>query len=162
MVKSINGIGQTVLGTSHSEDGNPSPEPVSFRTSNLSNVRTVMTMGPSEGAGCQSTFRETVEVTFTTVNELSVEVKGTANVTVQDTVTGVSFGSHLLPMDFKPGVAVSATTSFYVATPEVTPTLLVKIGFPSADELGSASATVSVPLFEYLLVKAGLLSADSP
>lgn len=163
MVNSINGVGQTVLSNSHSEDGALSPEPVTFQTSNLSNVQTEMTLGPSGGSGCESDFKKTVEISFTTVNDLSVEVKGTANVTVYDTVTGVSFGSHLLAMDFKPGVTVSASTSFYVATPEATPTLLVKISFPGADQLGSGdAATTSISLLDYLLMKAGMLSADNP
>jgi hypothetical protein len=52
-------------------------------------------------------------------------------------------------------------TTFVLQTDQPNPVLVVKASFPTSSELQSAPATIiHVPLFEYLLMKAGILSSS--
>jgi hypothetical protein len=161
MVTSINGASMTAPGNSLSEDGSTEAEPITFQTSNLTNNEALMQSDAAQVEGCNTEFRYDVNISFTAANELIEETKGTANVTVYNNDSGSFLASQLLALDFKPGAPTTATVSFNLATPEADPIFLVRVTFPTYDQLGAVRTTMHLRLFEYLLLKGGLLDSRS-
>ena len=161
MVTSIDGAAMTAPGNSLSEDGSTMAEPITFQTSNLTNNQAVIESDAAQVVGCNTEFRYNVNITFTTANELDQETKGTANISVYNDDNGKFMGSQLVLMDFKPGLPASATATFDLFSPESDPLFLVIVSFPDGGQLGPVSTTLHLKLFEYVLVKGGILSAKA-
>ena len=159
MVTSINGAAQTAPGNSLSEDGSTEAEPITFQTSNLTNNVAYIQSDAAQVVGCNTEFRYGVNISFTTANELDQETKGTANVSVYNDDNGKMLGSQLVTMDFKPNMPSTATLNFDLATPEADPIFMASVTFPNGQQLGPVTTTLHLKLFEYFLVRGGVLSA---
>lgn len=160
MVTAINGASMTAPGNSLSEDGSTEAEPITFLTSNLTNNEAFIQSNAPQVMGCNTEFMYDVNISFTAANELIQETKGTANVTVYNSDNGGSLASQLITLDFKPGVPTTATVSFNLHTPEADPIFLVRVSFPAGDQL-TVNTTMHLRLFEYILLRGGLLDSRS-
>jgi hypothetical protein len=135
--------------------------PLTFDTWNMSTNSIVVEPRMSESPGCATIFTTVITMDIGVANALDHEVKGAMNVTVTDNSNGMLLASRLFAIDFKPGQPYSVETTFVIVTDQVNPVLLLKAAFPTSSELQSAPATIiHVPLFEYLLMKAGILSSS--
>jgi hypothetical protein len=155
VVSSINGGVQTVY--DFSTGGDTDAQLVGVETWSPSS-NTLIVSPQVSTSGCQTEFKTSVAVSFTTLNQLSAEAKGAVNVTVFNNRDGIKLGTYIVPMDFKPGVAASGSAHFdLTVTDDSNPMFLVKITFPSAADLANGITKEQVPLFEYLLYQAGVL-----
>jgi hypothetical protein len=161
MVTAINGASMTAPGNSLSEDGGTEAEPITFQTSNLTNNEALMQSDAAQVVGCNTEFRYNVNISFTTANALGEDTKGTANITVYNSNNGKLLGTQLVALNFKPGVPNTSTVPFNLASPEADPIFLVRISFPTGDQLGPVTTTMHLRLFEYLLLRGGLLDSRS-
>jgi hypothetical protein len=140
-------------------EGDPSPPSYPLASSQVnSTANEVLMTSMATQAGCDTDFESTVQISFTISNTLSNDEGGTVNITVFDNGNGELLASQLVVLDFRSWVPVSGNATFNIVVPESNPVFLVRLTFPTAEELSPVRATtVQVPLFEYLLTKAGLL-----
>jgi len=156
VITSIDGGVQTVY--DESTGGDTDAQLVGVETWSPSS-NTIVVSPQVSTSGCQTEFRTSVSVSFTTMNMLSVQEKGAVNVTIYNDKDGAKLATYIVPMDFKPGVPASAAAHFDVSVnDDSNPTFLVKITFPSSVDLSNGIAKEQVPLFEYLLYQAGILA----
>jgi hypothetical protein len=156
IITSLNGATQMTPQDITTEDEAP---PLTFDTWNQSTDSIVVEPRMAEGSGCSTIFTTIIDVNIVVANALDHEVKGALNVTVTDVSSGMLLVSRLFAIDFKPGQPYAVETTFVIETDQVSPVFLVKATFPTSSELQSAPATIiHVPLFEYLLMKAGFMS----
>ena len=111
----------------------------------------------TEALGCGSNYLSSLTVSVVTSNQLAYEEKGTVNVSVLDSAGEQLYASQLLVFDFKPGASTSGAANFSIETPESNPIFLVRVTFPTQEDLNSANVSVEhIPLFEYLLMELGI------
>jgi|YelNatPaOPRAMG01_1025707.scaffolds.fasta_scaffold36112_3 hypothetical protein len=109
--------------------------------------------------GCSTEYVNNLEVNFSISNQLTFPERGTVNVTVFDNRNGAKLATKLFIMDFKPGTMTSGVAKFTIFSNEFDPLFLVKVTFPTSDELSFTPATSrQVPLLEYVLMKLGIIS----
>jgi hypothetical protein len=126
-------------------------------TWNMSNGEVYMQPLQTESLGCENKYLSSLGVSIETSNQLAYEEWGTVNVSVLDSAGSLLYASQLLVLDFKPGAATSGAANFSITTTDDNPVFLVKVAFPTQQDLNSANATMAqVPLFEYLLMKLGI------
>ena len=155
IITSFNGATQMTPQDISTEDEAP---PVTFDTWNQTTDEVTLQPEMSESPGCSTIFTTVITLDISTLNQLPSETKAAMNVTVTDRTTGLLLAQRLFVMDFKPAQTASIETTFVLQTDQLKPVLLVKATFPTDSELRSAPATiVNVPLFEYLLMRAGIL-----
>jgi hypothetical protein len=158
IITSLNGDTQMTPQDISTEDEAP---PVTFDTWNQSTDSIVLQPQLSTSPGCSTIFSTMIDVDIALANALDHEQTGVMNVSVTDNSNGMLLASRLFVIDFKPGQPSTVETTFVLATDQPNPVLLLKVSFPTSSELQSAPATIiHVPLFEYLLMKAGILSSS--
>lgn len=156
IITSFDGQSQTTPQDISTEDEAP---PVSFNTWNQTTNQVVVQPETSSSAGCSTAYDTVITVDIATANEFPQEMKAVMNVTVTERGTGAVLAAHLLTIDFKPNEPSTVETTFSLVTEEASPILVIQATFPSSADLRSAPATVlHVPLFEYLLMKIGMIS----
>jgi len=157
IITSLNG---NTLTTGGDVEDEVLPSPVTFDTWNqTSNQILLQPQGTS--SGCSTTYSIVITIDVATANEMNHAQEGAMNVTVTDNSTEMLLTSRLLAIDFKPGQPDTVETSFVLTSDQADPVYLVMVSFPTSGELQSAPATIiHVPLFEYILMKAGILSSS--
>ncbi|HVP23679.1 MAG TPA: hypothetical protein VMS77_07180 [Conexivisphaerales archaeon] len=156
LITSINGGAQSVY--DESTGGDTDAQIVGVQTWAPSSNTLVVSPQVST-SGCQTEFKTSVVVTFMTANRLSVEEKGSVNVSVFNNKNGQKLDTYIVPMDFKPGAPASGSAHFdLTVNDDGNPAFLVKITFPTASDLANGLPLQQVSLFEFLLYKAGVLS----
>jgi len=155
IITSFDGQSQTTPQDISTED--PAP-PVNFNTWNETTDQMIIQPDASTSSGCSTEYNTVITVDIGTANELSQPLTAVMNVSVTERDTGEILSSHLVTVDFKPGETNTVETTFSLETSEANPVLVVAATFPSKADLQSAPATVlHVPLFEYILMKAGVM-----
>jgi hypothetical protein len=158
IVTSLNGATQMAPQDISTEDEAP---PLTFDTWNMSTNSIVVEPRMATSPGCSTIFTTVITTNIAVANALDHGVKGAMNVTVTDVSSGLLLASRLFAIDFKPGQPYSVETTFVIETDQVSPVMKITANFPTSAELQSAPATViHVPLFEYLLMKAGILDSS--
>jgi hypothetical protein len=158
IITSLNGATQMTPQDITTENEAP---PLTFDTWNQSTDSITLQPQMATSPGCSTIFDTMIDLNIVLANALQHEEKATMNVTVTDSSNGMLLTSRLFALDLKPGQSNAVATTFVLQTDQPNPVLVVKASFPSSAELKSAPATiVHVPLFEYLLMKAGILSSS--
>jgi hypothetical protein len=158
IITSLNGATQMTPQDITTENEAP---PLTFDTWNQSTDSITLQPQMATSPGCSTIFDTMIDLNIVMANALQHEEKATMNVTVTDNSNGMLLVSRLFVVDFKPGQPSTVETTFVLQTDQPNPVLVVKASFPTSSELQSAPATIiHVPLFEYLLMKAGILSSS--
>jgi hypothetical protein len=158
IITSLNGATQMTPQDITTENEAP---PLTFDTWNQSTDSITLQPQMATSPGCSTIFDTMIDLNIVMANALQHEEKATMNVTVTDNSNGMLLVSRLFVVDFKPGQPSAVETTFVLQTDQPNPVLVVKASFPTSSELQSAPATIiHVPLFEYLLMKAGILSSS--
>lgn len=140
------------------EDTSNVQSPINVATWNMTGNQVYMQPLTTLSIGCENDYRSTLSVRIDTDNELTYEEMGTVNISVFDPEGQQLYATKLLILDFQPGTAVSAAANFSIVTLDANPVFLVRVSFPTATDLDVASSTANhVPLFEYLMIKLGIV-----
>ena len=124
---------------------------------NATNGVIIMPQGVTT-TGCSSVSSYTVGVSFNVSNELPEPMDVAATVSVFDNKTGRLLDAQSLQLSLTPGKTVPVQASFTIASGDTTPVFLAKVTFPTAEDASNVpAASRQVPLFEFLLMRAGLL-----
>lgn len=109
--------------------------------------------------GCSSEYTNRLDVNFTISNSLTQPTRGTVKVAVYDYNTRTLLSSRQMVLDFKPDGPTSGVAKFSILSFTYDPTFLVKVTFPTADELTYVPAQVEyLSPIQYVLVLLGLLT----
>jgi hypothetical protein len=154
VVSSINGGVQSVF--DEATGGDTAPDLVGVDTWTPSS-NTIIVSPEMSASGCTTQYTTSMDIAFTTANQLSAEVKGAVNVTVFDDYSGQKLATDIVTLDFKPGQPASGVANFIITVDEASPLFLVQITFPTSADLAGGLAKQQMPLFEYLLYQAGIL-----
>jgi hypothetical protein len=109
-------------------------------------------------AGCANVFTDNINVNFTVTNELIASVRGAINISVYNSKTGVFMDDKVLMLTFTVGQPAFAAAKFSLTTADLQPIFLVKVTFPTGQDAESVTSTKQVSLFEFLLMRAGILA----
>jgi hypothetical protein len=156
-VVSIAGMMQMINSLSSEEEDFPTS--VTVRTWNLSNGETYMQPMTSKAIGCENSYSNQLNVKVETANQLAQGEKAAVNVTVFESADGRVLATQLLILDLKPGEHSYLNARFDIMTEESDPVFLVRVSFPTQAELNASPLpTRQVPLFEYILIKLGIVA----
>jgi|GEM_PF-2166301 len=158
-LSSINGVVQTIFDDQHGDVDQFMQEYTVSRTGEGILIQPLR----SNVQGCSTDYTNYLVVNFTIFNELPRPQKATLNVSVYDTANGQLAASKLIVANLEPKQESSYEAKFYIISTEYDPIFLVKVTFPTADQLAYVPSTTNeIPLFQYLLIQLGLLSPEVP
>jgi hypothetical protein len=155
-VVSIGGMLQMIR--SYDPEEEDFPTAVTVKTWNLTNGQAFLQPLTSDSIGCENVYSNSLIVNVETANELTQTEKATVNVTVFESASGRWIATQLLVLQLEPGVHSYTAAKFTVMTDEPDPIFLVKVTFPTQAELNAPLPTTQLPLFEYVLVKLGIMA----
>ncbi|MGA1976209.1 MAG: hypothetical protein ABSG92_11310 [Conexivisphaerales archaeon] len=156
-IVTIGGMLQVSYNQQEGEASDNVNEAVTVATFNMSNDEVYMQPLETQALGCGNNYLSPLTVSVKTSNQLAYEEKGAVNVSVLDSAGEFLYASQILVLDFKPGAFTSGAANFSIETSESNPTFLVRVAFPTQEDLNAANVTVAhMPLFEYVLMKLGI------
>ncbi|MEM3510206.1 MAG: hypothetical protein QW282_00020 [Nitrososphaerales archaeon] len=107
--------------------------------------------------GCSSEYINNLQINFTITHTILERVVGTVKVEICNYETGFVYDSRLLLVNFIPREPVNKIMKFSVVTLESNTAFLIKITFPTAEELAyEEPKTRQVSLLEYMLYQIGI------
>lgn len=111
----------------------------------------VITPSTVNTQGCATAYINNLELNFTLTHSMFEHVRGTVKVEVCNYDTGFIYAAKLLSVDFLPGQKANRVVKFSIVTPDPTTAFLIKITFPTAEELAyNKSGEEQVSLLEYI------------
>lgn len=157
-IDTIAGMLQLSYDQSMGEDAANVQTAQTVQTWNMSNGEVYMQPLQTYVLGCENNYLSSLSVSVSTSNQLAYEEKGAVNISVMDSDGKLLYADKLLLLDFQPGATTSGVANFSIVTPDSSPIFLVKVAFPTQGDLNAAStASVQMPLFQYLLTRLGVV-----
>jgi hypothetical protein len=148
----LNGRNEAISDDTHGDNVQLQSEMNIF---NLAEGTVLLQPQNSAVAGCSTVYTNKLEVNFTISNSLTGPAEGTVNVSVTDYKLNVLLETKLLDLSFEPRVDLSRLVTFQIASIDDSPSYLVTVSFPTAEQLRVPMGVRQVPLFEYLLSQLG-------
>jgi len=156
-IVAIAGMMQVSYNQQMGEDAANVQSPINVASWNMTDNQVFMQPLTTLSIGCENSYRSLLGVRVDTDNQLGSEERGMVNISVFDQTGKQLYDSKLLNMDFVPGSRASASANFSIVTLDANPVFLVRVSFPTDQDLTTASSALThVTLFQYVLMKLGL------
>jgi hypothetical protein len=152
-VESVNGAVQTLLNDEHGDVEQLKTEYEEVKTTE----GTILRPSAVNTIGCSTDFVNNLKIDFTITHTMLEPVKGTVKIEISNYQTGFVYDTKLLLLDFVPREPITKVIKFSIITPQPDTEFLIRITFPTAEELAyTKPETKQVSLLEYLLYQIGI------